>query len=92
MYVRKAKGLRKHLDFVISDVLVLLISLVFASWAKHGITNPYANNVFRNASLFLFLVDLVVIAFCNIYSGVIKRSYAKEFFMVLFQTLILHHR
>lgn len=89
MYVRKAKGLRKHYDFVISDVIVLTVSLVLAYFVRHGVVNPYKDVVFRNATIFMFFVDLVVIAFCSIYSGVLKRSYAKEFFMVVFQSLIL---
>ena len=89
MYVKKSNGLRKHLDFIISDVIILEISLLMAHIARFNLVNPFADSQFIFAMCVMFFLDLAVIALGNFYSGILKRGFVREFQKVFIQTGIL---
>ena len=41
MYIKKSNGLRKHLDFIVTDVLILEVSLILAHIARFNLENPF---------------------------------------------------
>lgn len=89
MYVKKSNGLRKHLDFIISDVIILEISLILAYIARFDLINPFKDSQFIFAMCIMAFLDLAVIAFGNFYSGILKRGFIREFQKVFMQTGIL---
>ena len=44
---RSAKGLVKHIDFVLLDLICLQVSFVIAYWIFHDLSNPYDNDAFQ---------------------------------------------
>lgn len=89
MYVKKTKGIYKHIDFIIADIIVLELSLVLAYFLRFGFENPFKNNLFNLSAISLPFLDLAVISFGSVYSGILKRGYAKEFRRVILQAATL---
>lgn len=89
MYIKKSNGLRKHLDFIVTDVLILEVSLILAHIARFNLENPFRDSQFLFAMCVMAFLDLAVIAFGNFYSGILKRGFVKEFNKVFLQTAML---
>ena len=89
MYIKKSNGLRKHWDFIASDVVILEISLILAHIARFNLENPFKDPQFIFAMCIMAFLDLAVIAFGNFYSGILKRGFVKEFQKVFLQTAML---
>ena len=77
MYKRNAQGWSKHLDFIILDEIMLMVSFLLATVIRHGRVNLDVD-IYRNLMFVLALADLLVIIFFNIMHDVLKRGYAKE--------------
>lgn len=89
MYVKKSNGLRKHWDFIVSDVIILEIALILAYIARFNLVNPFKDAQFVFAMCIMAFLDLAVIAFGNFYSGILKRGFVKEFQKVFIQAALL---
>lgn len=79
MYKKSSSGWLKHYDFIILDLLCLQMAFVFAYVLRHGISNPYKNELYSYMAIYLLFADLVVIFFDETFSGVLKRGFYKEF-------------
>ncbi len=77
-----AKGLIKHADFILLDMLCLQISFIFAFWTFHQFSNPYRNESFRYQAAVLIAAQLAVVVFTNGYSGIIRRGKLDELIAV----------
>ena len=78
MYRRKYQGWVKHLDFIILDVLCLQAAFAAAYMLRHGLRSPYEDLIYRNISLILILIDVLVLLGFNSFKNVLKRGYLKE--------------
>lgn len=79
MYKKSSSGWLKHYDFIILDLLCLQMAFVIAYVLRHGISNPYKNELYSYMAIYLLFADLVVIFFDETFSGVLKRGFYKEF-------------
>lgn len=77
MYKRNAQGWSKHLDFIILDEIVLMVSFLLATVIRHGRINLDVD-IYRNLMFVLVLADLLAILFFNVMHDVLKRGYTKE--------------
>ena len=77
MYRRNAQGWSKHIDFILLDVVCLVISFILASYIRHH-TGPFGNIIYRNLGFALVLIDLVVMMFLNSMHDVLKRGLYEE--------------
>ena len=90
MYRKKSKGWYKHKDFIFIDLLCIALSFMLADWLRNGtIRNLYENEIYRNAAIFLLLMDLCVCVVFESYKGVLRRGYYLEFNAVVKQTIII---
>ncbi len=78
MYKRSAQGWSKHLDFIILDEIMLMISFLLAMIIRHG-SITLDREIYRNLMFVLALADIAAIIFFNLMHDVMKRSYAREF-------------
>lgn len=78
MYRRKYQGWVKHLDFIILDVLCLQAAFAAAYMLRHGLRSPYEDLIYRNISLILILIDVLVLLGANSFKNVLKRGYLRE--------------
>ena len=63
MNQKPVKGLLKHADFIILDLIVLQLCFVLAHWIIIGVGNPYNNDVYRLLAVVLFMSQLFVTVF-----------------------------
>lgn len=89
MYKKSTKGWLKHLDFILLDVVCLQISYALAFLTRHGWSNPYANIIYRNLVVVLFLIELVTAIFFESYKNILKRSLSKEFAQLVKQVSMI---
>ena len=78
MYRRKPHGWIKHIDFIILDVISLLISFAVAGFVRHGADFLTYANLYSGVFTFYLLVVLLRHILNNTFSAVMKRGYYKE--------------
>ena len=79
MYKKISEGWRKHLDFIILDILCLHISFILACKIRNISGNPYQSSNYFNVLVVLTLLSVVVIIFCDSLKNVLKRGFAQLF-------------
>lgn len=88
MYKRNAQGWSKHLDFIILDEIILIVSFLLGMVIRHG-TLQLETGAYRTLFLVLMLDDILAIMFFNAMHDVLKRGYGKEFSATLRLVLIV---
>ncbi|MCD8082707.1 MAG: sugar transferase [Clostridiales bacterium] len=78
MYKRVTQSWRKHLDFMVLDVICLQTAYFIAYVMRHGMLNPYANRVYRNVALIMMLMDIIVTVLSDTLKNVLKRGFYME--------------
>ena len=78
MYKRNAQGWSKHLDFIILDEIMLVISFLLGMFIRHG-SILLESTAYRTLLFVLVLADIFTIIFFNAMHDVLKRGYTKEF-------------
>ena len=78
MHQKKAQGWRKHIDFILWDILCLQFALFLAYVTRHGLASPYVNKLYFNMALVYVAIDFLVLVVNSTMSKVLKRGYYKE--------------
>lgn len=78
MYKKSGSGWRKHLDFMIGDILMIMISLILAYVTRYGLDAPDTGVSYVRLFLILVLVDVCQVLLLNSYSGIIRRTIVQE--------------
>lgn len=78
MYKKGAKGLFKHYDFIILDLICLQLAFILSYVIRLGFHNPYEDILYRGLAVFITFADLVVLLCLETLKNVIKRGYYKE--------------
>lgn len=89
MYKKSSTGWLKHYDFIILDLLCLQLAFVIAYVIRHGMFNPYENELYLNTAIYLVFVDIIVSFFNETFSDVLKRGFYKEFVATFKHSLIV---
>ena len=90
MYQKKSHGWYKHKDFILLDLLCIFLAFIFAYYIRnHTYISITDNGVYRNVMIFVLFADLVVIILFEIYTGVLRRGYYREFIQVLEQVILI---
>ena len=84
---KPVKGLLKHIDFILLDLIVLQLCFVLAHWAITGFDNPYDNQAFRLLAMVLFMSQIFVTVFTMTYKGIIRRGRLDELYSVIKYTV-----
>ena len=87
MNQKPVKGILKHADFIIMDLIVLQLCFVLAFWIIRGISNPYSYQTYSLLAIVLFMSQMFVTVFGHNYKGIIKRGRIDELFSVIKYTL-----
>lgn len=78
MYSQKTEGWLKHGDFIFLDILCLHIAYVLAYMTRHGISNLYSDELYRNLAFVMTVVDFALLVINRTMKNVLKRGYYKE--------------
>lgn len=89
MYRRNVQGWMKHFDFIMLDLVCLHIAFLLSFFVRHGLRNPYADNVYFSLLLFLSVMDVLISIFFNSFKNVLKRGYYNEFMMTARQVCLI---
>ena len=89
MYQKQERGIWKHLDFTILDILVLEISFVIAYFIRHGLYNPYLAEEYMLMGGVLALLQLVTVIINENYKDILRRGYLVELKSVFVQNTMV---
>ena len=85
MYKRTRQGWLKHWDFILLDLLALLLSFVLAYYIRHGNSYVYLRVEYNRLAIVLLTSDLLISVLFNTMHNVLKRSAADEILQSLKQ-------
>ena len=77
----------KHLDFIVLDVLALIVSFLLAYGLRFGELDFWMRDDWRGVLTIICLLDLVVILFTGPFSGIFRRSGSEELLCTLRQAV-----
>ena len=90
MYKRRAKGWKKHLDFMILDVISLHIALIIAYMVRHGLHSfVYRSESYRTLGLWMTVFSFLAAVLFSTMHNVLRRGYAKEMVQTLIHSLLV---
>ena len=89
MYKQTIQSWTKHLDFILLDLLALLLSLYLAYFLYNGNFNLFGTEIYRNLTLILLLLDAFVCILLNTMHNVLHRSVQNEIRQTVKQTAVL---
>jgi len=84
---RRTRSWVKHLDFMFLDLLCMHLAFLAAWFIRHGMRNPYGDEVYLNLLLFSALTNLLASIVLSTYKSVLKRGYWREAVMTGKQVL-----
>ena len=88
MYKRKNNNWLKHADFLVLDLVCLLISFAVAYVIRHGLTNPFATPLYRSTVIAWMVLDSIVLFGLQTLKNVLKRGYLRELFVTVKQGIV----
>ena len=86
MYKQNRQSWIKHLDFIILDMLSLLLSLLLAYYIYNKSFALFRNDNYRNLAIILLALDAFVCILFNTMHNVLHRRRGIEFVEALKQT------
>ena len=89
MYRKQQKSIIKHMDFLILDILMLIISYIAATIIRDGWHSLRANAAFLTMLGVLILLQVMVALQGNNYNDILRRGYLVELRCVLIQNAIV---
>lgn len=92
MFGKSSEGLLKHFDFIVLDMASLQLAFAFSYLLRYGLSNPYANYLYRTMAIFLMTEDLILFSMFDTFDNVLKRGYYREFVITVkhvLQTVLL---
>lgn len=79
----------KHSDFLLLDVICLQLCFLAAYLFRHGWSNPYASELYRNYAIVTFLCQILTIFIGKSFHRILKRGYYQEFKATVKHTIII---
>jgi len=93
MHLKNNYSWIKHFDFILIDLICLIVSFVFAYYLKFGNVNIFANETWKSLFIIVCFVNLIVTFYLNPYSGIVRRRYYEQFIreipVSLYQVVII---
>lgn len=70
---------------MVIDLVCLELSYVCAYLIRHGVKNPFSDDIYKNMFFIMFFLQVTVVFFFDTFKNVLKRGYYKEFCAALKQ-------
>ncbi len=78
MYKRGAKGWLKHIDFILCDVIALMLAFVAAYLVRFGELRGFNWELYNDFMLVLIVLDMLISIVFNTMHNVLRRGYYRE--------------
>lgn len=79
MYRKKGRGWTKHIDFMLLDIICILIAFLISYVIRFGFNNPYVDKDYRTLGVAFLLIDFFVEIMADSFKNVLKRGHLDEF-------------
>lgn len=89
MYRRSTRSWLKHLDFIVLDLICLHLAFILADFIRNDAGLPYLRDPYREMSIVITLIDILIIMVFEICKNILKRGYLKEAETVLLQAFVV---
>lgn len=90
MYKRDVHSWIKHFDFIVLDLICLLMAFVISYIIRHGLnTMIYESTLYRSMALFIVMSDVAVYFFMEPFKNVLRRGYYRELVVSIEQGVII---
>lgn len=87
-YSQKKEWL-SHIDFMIVDIISVMIAMFIALITRHGLFNPYGSEDFNRLTAVTAILFICIIFLTEPYNNIIKRGYLKELKVVVLLNALL---
>ena len=74
----KNKAWLKHFDFMLLDIISLIISFCLANFLRHGTFKFVHHEAYLNTFIVMLLIEIVMVFFYEPFKNVLKRDMTKE--------------
>ncbi|MEI3227756.1 MAG: sugar transferase [Lachnospiraceae bacterium] len=74
----------RHFDFILIDLFCMQAALAIAYSFRNGWSMIFEESYYSRMAVTLMILQLIVVFFCESYSGIMKRSHFEEFKQTLF--------
>ena len=78
MYKRNEHNFFKHIDFIILDSIVMQIAYAVSYMLRHGFSNPYASEEYRQLAMSMGVLLICVSFLTEGYKNILHRGYLNE--------------
>lgn len=78
MYKRNEDNFFKHIDFIILDSIVMQIAYAVSYMLRHGFSNPYASEGYRQLAMIMGVLLICVSFLTEGYKNILHRGYLNE--------------
>lgn len=95
MYTKRQKSLFKHIDFVILDHFVILVSMACSCFLRYGLLNyktdygKYITTLYTKLFFLILLVNAFLIVLMEGYKNIVRRGYIKELKIVVIHCAVV---
>ena len=79
MHIKEKYTWIKHVDFIIIDLLCLIVSFILAYYLKFGNFELFSESNWSALFVIVCAVNLILTFYINPYSGIIRRRYYEQF-------------
>ena len=79
----------KHIDFLILDILSIIISTFIAIYTRHGVFSILSLEIYRNVLIVNIIFDIFIFVLLDSFKNVIKRGYLIEIEKTAANSLLL---
>lgn len=78
MYRRRRQGWKKHIDFILLDIICLQVAFILAYALRHGNFHIYTVENYQFMASALVVVDFLVAIMFSSYKNVLRRGFYRE--------------
>jgi len=80
MYKKYSMNWVKHIDFIILDMICMILAVTLAFLIRYGVLHEEKMQIYRELVVILMLINLLVSLLNESYKGILKRDIYSEFF------------
>lgn len=88
MYKKKSQSWLKHADFIILDIIVVIVAFFLAFRIRHGLSGRHLIEMYKTGAFVIALSDLLGALIFENHKNILKRGYGQELISVIKMVLI----
>lgn len=78
----------KHIDFALIDLFSIIASFLISYYIKHKTFDNFKDNKYIQFTIIIVIINIIIVFFQNINSGILKRGYYDELISCLKNSIV----